>query len=72
VRIKSAQRLRRPAGGKFVVVTRDGLYYTDEGWRMNKAGAKRFDAPEAASKFFKEMAGIEMPADRVFAEEVAK
>ena len=52
VRIRSAQRLRRPAGGKYVI-TCNGRYLTTEPrWVEDKAEAKKFASVEDASMFF--------------------
>jgi hypothetical protein len=57
IRIKSAQRLRRPAGGKYVI-TCHGRYLNDEpAWIKYLASAKRFDSAMAAAQFFAFMSG---------------
>lgn len=57
VRIKSAQRLRRPAGGRFIIAC-DGQYLTAEPrWMADKSEAQKFPSIWVANRFFAKMAG---------------
>ena len=56
IRVRSAQRLRSPAGGKYVI-TANGRYLDGEpSWVSSRACAKRFGSVEDASRFFAQMA----------------
>jgi hypothetical protein len=60
IRIKSAQRLRRPAGGLYVI-TCHGRYLDGEpAWIKSLACAKRFDSILAAARFFAKMASYDI------------
>lgn len=56
VRILSAQRLRRPAGGKFIIVCDERCLTDVPSWVKDKAQARRFPSIGAASREFAEMA----------------
>ncbi len=67
IRIKSAQRLRRPAGGRYVIVW-EGHYLSEEPrWVDDKSQARKFPSIEAASRFFAHLGN----ADRTKIQEVA-
>jgi len=73
VHIKSAQRLRGPAGGKFVI-TYEGHFLTTEPqlkrWVKDKSKAHRFPSVEDASVHFSQCFGSQ--ADSAMVVEVAK
>jgi len=64
IRIRSAQRLRRPAGGKYVITCNDRYLDGEPSWVTSKACAKRFSSVEDASQFFAKMAGYKMIFDK--------
>ena len=72
VHIKSAQRLRGPAGGKYVVTCHDRFLTTEPRWVEDKAEAHRFPSIEAASVYFSRMSGHTIAIDKARIIEVAK
>jgi hypothetical protein len=75
VHIKSAQRLRSPAGGKYVVTCDDRFLATEphlKRWVEDQAKAHRFPSVENASAYFSRMSGhsVAMATARII--EVAK
>lgn len=73
VRIRSAQRLRRPAGGKFIIHSGDRYLTEEPRWVIERKLAKVFPNREEAREFFHNMAkyGMELAPD-VRLQEVAK
>ncbi|MHC4299619.1 MAG: hypothetical protein ACYS7Y_20260 [Planctomycetota bacterium] len=64
VRVRSAQRLRRPAGGKFVIAC-NGRYLDGEpSWVTSKACAKRFDSITLAARFFARMSSYDIESEK--------
>ncbi len=72
IRIKSAQRLRRPAGGKYILAC-EGRYLTVEPrWVENESDAQKFGSIEAASRYLAGMCmGNNAGMDKVKIQEVA-
>lgn len=71
VRIKTAARLRRPAGGVYVIKA-NGRYLTDEPrWVEGQGLAKSFTNREDARDFFLSLSGTEM-CDQARLVELAK
>jgi len=64
IRIKSAQRLRRPAGGKYVITCNDRYLDGEPSWVTSRACAKRFSSVEDASNFFAQMSGNDITVDK--------
>lgn len=74
VRIRSAQRLRRPAGGMYVLACNGRYLDAEPAWVQSKACALRFTYTDDAKRFFHKMAGypFALAAPEVTLEEVAK
>ena len=63
IRIRSAQRLRAPAGGKYVI-TCNGRYVDGESsWVTTRGSAKRFGSIVDACEFFNQMAHHSIDTD---------
>lgn len=75
VRIKSAQRLRRPAGGVFVISSQPDttvMYLTEAGWISDHRQALRFSSADVARAHFQRVADrVTLPPD-VKVEELAR
>lgn len=73
IHILSAQRLRRPAGGKWIIKGGNRYLTEEPRWVVDKAEAKKFDTMEEGRAFFHRMAGsgLETIPDTKL-EEVAK
>ena len=72
IRIKSAQRLRSPAGGLFVVTSNDRFLNTEPRWVWSLDEAHRFPSIEAASIYFRRISGPNIDPDQAQIIEVAK
>jgi uncharacterized protein (DUF1330 family) len=73
VRIRSAQRLRRPAGGMYVLARKGRYLDAERTWVTDKACALRFTYTDDAKRFFADTAGYAfVAAPEVTLEEVAK
>ena len=72
IRIKSAQRLRRPAGGLFILACEDRYLTVEPRWVEDESEAQRFGSIEAASRYFAGMCmGNNAGMDKVKIQEVA-
>ncbi|MHC4297980.1 MAG: hypothetical protein ACYS7Y_11805 [Planctomycetota bacterium] len=60
VRIISAQRLRRPAGNKYVITCHGRFLTCEPQWIEDLSKAHRFPSIEAASRFFANMASYDI------------
>jgi hypothetical protein len=70
VHIKSAQRLRSPAGGKFVITCHGRFLTTEPRWVEDQSEAQRFPSVEMASVHFSRLSGDDIDKVRII--EVAK
>ena len=72
VRIKTAARLRRPAGGVWVI-TSSGRYLTDEpSWVADRSKGKRFTTVDDGRAYFKSLSGTDLAVTCAKLEELAK
>lgn len=72
IRIKSAQRLRSPAGGKYIIACEGRYLDSTSTWVSDKSQAQKFASTRMASRFFAQMARYDIAVAKGAAiEEVA-